>query len=131
MPLSLPLFGSLHSRSRDVPPRDIEIKLVPLSLAQLAGANEHEGRELKRRASDRHALVALDRPQQVTHTLGVSDRRHVPYQHRLQRTSQVGRWVAFRSAGRDRIPEHLTACLQRTMSRLDRAARFDSAHGLE
>lgn len=74
-------------------------------LATAAGirAKEDEGCELKRRAGDRHALVALDRPQQLTHTLGVSDRGHVLYQHGLQRSAQVACRVSFRSTGRDRV----------------------------
>jgi hypothetical protein len=35
-------------------------------LAQLTGTNEHEGRELQRRARDRHASVAFDRLQQLS-----------------------------------------------------------------
>jgi hypothetical protein len=118
-------------RAADSPLRRVEIELDPFGLAQFTGAHEHERRKLQGRTRDRHALVALDRSQQLPDPLRIGDRGHVLHEHGLECAAQVRSRIAFGPTGRYRVSEHLTACLQSAMRRFDRPARFDASHGLE
>lgn len=73
VPINFSCFVHFMRAAGIAPLVGIKIELNPLGLAQLAGSNEHERRELKRRPRDRHALVAFD-PASERHASLDSDR---------------------------------------------------------
>ena len=91
-PSAFPAWYASSAQQECATPR-FEIELGPLGLAQLTRADEHQRRELKRRASDRHALVAFDGPQQLTDSLGSVIAAMCCTSTGFKRATQVGRWV--------------------------------------
>ena len=77
------------------------------------------------------ANVPVDCAHQFAHSSWVGERRSANHNNRRERASQVCRRIAISPASSNRIPQHLTYALLRTVRRFVFTARFQAPHNLQ
>lgn len=78
----------LHALGRDAPFRFLEVDFGPFRESKLKRSQDHERRQLQSTARLGLPVIAIDRQEELTHLIGIRDRRVVFHDDRRQRVSQ-------------------------------------------
>jgi len=104
----------------------IKIKLGPLRMTQLAGADEQQRSQLQCIGRDHVAGIAVNGAQQLADPCRFRDGRVVFLDHRRQRSFEVHRWISLGARGLHGIAKHLSAALAGAMCGFVNPAAFDA-----
>src|SRR3569833_1835724 len=114
--------------SHVTPLSGVEVNVLPLRLAQLAGAREAQRGMSESAHYDERSLIAIHNPQKLTHARGLSNRCKMVALYRGKGASQIAGRLSLSSTGGNGIPEYPSAVAQRSMCSVQRATAFNATY---
>src|SRR3569833_3422924 len=110
--------------SHVTPLSGVEVKVLPLRLAQLTGAHEDQQNKTENTHNKKQTKKTNQNPQKHTHARGLSNRCILVALYRGKGASQIAGRISLSSTGGNGITEYPSAVAQRSMCSVQRATAF-------